>query len=1525
MLANDARSPFIVANFRANGSNFEHVVMLDTGASISTFPICRLPQAVIRAIQPTSCRLSGIGGSASLAGEITATIHLGDRSTPPIKNAKFLVTHSNTPVLIGQNILKDPTIKYWYEDTQNNCVSFHRVGVPQLRHETAVLSKEHLEREFNGHINLTTFKQKSEWLKKTKKVNLPGTFKKNELEALTDVLIKHSDVLGNETDPGTFIRSVALPTNGQSKSVGQFPIAEALRERFDAEIHKMEREGIIEPCSDPKGFNSPAFPVLKKNGNVRVVVNFKPTLNQVLINLDPWPLPTIDSLMASVGTGNRYFASMDLRSGYFQIPINENDRHKTAFMHQGRCMQFTRLAMGITSAGNIFCRAVGEALATIPNKQNLCTYSDDNLVFAKDFKTFIQALESFLVALKEFGLRVNPEKCNFMSRSAEFLGRIVSSEGIGPNKEYVQGIRDMPAPTTKKECMSLIGRLVWIRQFIETRLNEQIRLNTFAQLMAPIHETIKEGRTFKWTHSANKSFNKIKVRLSSTPIISFADYALPFTLTTDASEKAAGAVLMQETRSGKKRIIGVASTKFSKTEQNWSATEREAYAIKWSIKKFDYFLRGRPFVLFTDHKSLVYLDQKHFNNSKISRWQDELGQYKFQVQYLEGESNVFADMLSRPAGLKSLKQPDNPEPAGKFYTIPETGLQIYIPSWASDKLSGDPIAIEPLKYDPKQNIARAYFNESAGQNVRARNRLILADQQLQDPYLKAIIEYLQGNSKIKTGALFPKEDQRSRIYSKLLQKFHLHEGTDVLSVRINENSLMVIPYELRKLYLEQAHDKCNHQGISRVTDTLKPYWWEEKQNDIKNYVKSCLSCAKRKGRYGQKPDWNIGHCKRGTKPFEVVFTDFVHMPRSKGKAYILTILCSYSRYLITVPTAHDRAIDAARGLYQLFLQHRTIPEIVSSDRGTHFTGAVYRDFCAQMGIKQELHCPWRPQSSGNIERQHRTLKNALFILTNERKCEWTDVLQSVTSNMNASINKTIGASPHYVLTGQKPNMGLPSFKSEINVTPKTYGNNIRNLLQAVKQSVTIANREADYHMDKRLENSICRELLEPGDQILIYRPQSSEAKRTKMDWIGPATIVATNDMVIKVRENDGNTSWVHRSHIRKLISRKENLLSNLPPPPEPQPYAEDFSKPDPPTSRGDSRPSNPVSNQPSPVFERPRRVPRPPKRLIETINPYRKTYEDFIYPPPPVDDELDEPEFNETIVAGNLGYSSDESAQLSEFQTCIEEATKTLPESNLTTPLASPITDYSNDSLDTSQESEHLETEDHADDPENSNKSIIPVDQSNEPDTEASVSEQIISEESSSSTLTCDGKCSNPIPNEFVKLTDTVFNTPADELLSDSLKEAALKESIHYFERCLFDISDKATLLRVVEEYKLDTKHFKNPLKKLDELRNAVLEKIPNTPQNLHKHGLEIWPVVAIPTKYTRNSAKAEKTKMEISNPSTGTKSKVKMFDIQNLTYFQLLWLHVQYKIPLQRRHLSNCSSLITNLESHSHALEISQ
>ena len=155
-----------------------------------------------------------------------------------------------------------------------------------------------------------------------------------------------------------------------------------------------------------------------------------------------------------------------------------------------------------------------------------------------------------------------------------------------------------------------------------------------------------------------------------------------------------------------------------------------------------------------------------------------------------------------------------------------------------------------------------------------------------------------------------------------------------------------------------------------------------------------------------------------------------HNAQLKGKHYIQTILDSFSWYIRAIPFTRDRAIDAARGLYQYFLCHREIARIVSFDHGTDFNGKVYKKFYAQMSITQELHCPWQLKNSGNIERQHRTMKNALDMLFEHRNCEWTDTLESIASSVNATIISPSDVSPHYAISGHHRNIGLPKLLSK---------------------------------------------------------------------------------------------------------------------------------------------------------------------------------------------------------------------------------------------------------------------------------------------------------------------------------------------------------------------------------------------------------------------------------------------------------------------------------------------------------------
>ena len=206
----------------------------------------------------------------------------------------------------------------------------------------------------------------------------------------------------------------------------------------------MVSEGVIEPCNDPKGFNSP------------VVANFKRTLNKVLVDLDPYPIPTIDSTFNKIGEGNKYFSTLNLRNGYWQIVIDERDRHKTAFTWKGRCFQYTRLAFGLTSAGQIFSRCIAEALDTVASRANISSYIDDNLVHAKTFEEYVTALEQLFIALRKFGLKLNPEKCIFLAPEAKFLGRIVNSDGFKADPEYVRAIIDMKPPSLLCEYLYVL-------------------------------------------------------------------------------------------------------------------------------------------------------------------------------------------------------------------------------------------------------------------------------------------------------------------------------------------------------------------------------------------------------------------------------------------------------------------------------------------------------------------------------------------------------------------------------------------------------------------------------------------------------------------------------------------------------------------------------------------------------------------------------------------------------------------------------------------------------------------------------------------------------------------------------------------------------------------------------------------------------------------------------------------------------------------------------------------------------------
>ena len=250
---------------------------------------------------------------------------------------------------------------------------------------------------------------------------------------------------------------------------------------------------------------------------------------------------------------------------------------------------------------------------------------------------------------------------------------------------------------------------------------------------------------------------------------------------------------------------------------------------------------------------------------------------------------------------------------------------------------------------------------------------------------------------------------------------------------------------------------------------------------------------------------------------------------------------------MAVPCVNADAVSAAKGLFKTFLFHRVMPEAISSDRGTHFTSEVTKKFCEIMGIRQELHVPWRPQSSGTVERAHRTLKSALFILMQQRGEAWPNLLDEVVSNMNCLENKSTKVSPHFVCFGRHPSLRLPQLDKDLVHNDQTaYGMLLHQRIKDIGRATKIAAEEADLALENRLNKGESPQL-DIGDNVLLYRPQSAEAKSSHLPWIPGYTVTNTNGMVIQV-ERDGKSEWVHRFHVRVIPDRPRRFENTTPMP-----------------------------------------------------------------------------------------------------------------------------------------------------------------------------------------------------------------------------------------------------------------------------------------------------------------------------------------------------------------------------------------
>ncbi len=425
-----------------------------------------------------------------------------------------------------------------------------------------------------------------------------------------------------ETEPGVVVRSRPYRLPEHKKKVVQ------------SELEAMLEMGVIEESRSD--WASPIVLVPKTDGSVRFCVDYRKV--NAVSKFDAYPMPRVDELLDRLGTA-RFYSTLDLTKGYWQIPLSPLSKEKSAFTTPFGLHQFVTLPFGLFGAPATFQRLMDKILR--PHTAYAAAYLDDIIIYSQDWQRHMVHLREVLRALRGAGLTANPKKCAIGRVEVRYLGFHLGHGQVRPQIDKTAAIAACPRPKTKKEVRQFLGLAGYYRRFVPD----------YSELTSPLTDLTKKEvpDTVPWTERCQQVFTQVKAALCGGPLLHSPDFSLPFLLQTDASDRGLGAVLTQEI-GGEERPVLYISRKLSKRETMYSTIEKECLAIRWAVLTLRYYLLGREFTLCSDHAPLQWLHRMKDTNARITRWYLALQPFKFKVIHRPGTQMTVADFLSRNGG-----------------------------------------------------------------------------------------------------------------------------------------------------------------------------------------------------------------------------------------------------------------------------------------------------------------------------------------------------------------------------------------------------------------------------------------------------------------------------------------------------------------------------------------------------------------------------------------------------------------------------------------------------------------------------------------------------------------------------------------------------------------------------------------------------------------------------------------------------------------------------------------------------------
>ena len=969
-----------------------------------------------------------------------------------------------------------------------------------------------------------------------------------------------------------------------------------LRDEAEKEVKKMLDNDIIETSESP--WASPVVLVRKKDGSLRYCIDYR-KLNAITIK-DSYPLPRIDESLDSLG-GSRYFSTLDLASGYWQIELDEDAKQKSAFCTTSGLFQFKVMPFGLTNAPATFQRLMERVLSSL--QWQIClVYIDDVIIFSKTLDEHIDRLQEILGRLKTAGLKLKPKKCHLFQHKVTYLGHMVSENGVETDPAKIEKVKKWPIPKNITEVKGFLGICSYYRRFVKN----------FSILARPLVKLTEKDTPFLWKEEQQGAFDLLKEKLTSSPILVYPQRQGYFILDTDACDTGIGAVLSQ-IQDGQEKVIAYASRTLNKAERKYCVTRKELLAVVYFSQYFKHFLLGRKFTVRTDHSSLRWI--RNFKNpeGQIARWIEVLETFDFDIIHRPGIRHGNADAMSRipckqcgmndhtgekvrpgrknqghglnppdklipPIEKSKVMQSHQGMPAVDSPSVPVANQSngFLKPASPLDNVLSNQRASLRKAATPLANSQThscpADCNKTSFQNalpVRTRSKVTPAIQQGSNWMTSADFD-------LQTFKVQQDHDPVTAEVKTWVEQGHrpTFENISFTGVEVKflwgqfdslciQNSLLVrklesefskkcqvyVPTSLRGQVLEECHSSktSSHLGRRKSFFRLKQkFIWPGMRRDMDDFVSTCQICqsfkvAQKKRRGPQKP-FPVG------LPLERVCIDIVGpFPVTKnGNKYILVVTDCFTKFVEAYPMPNIEAKTTAEILVKEFITRYGTPLHIHTDQGTQFEAELFQTMCQILGIQKTRTTPFRPQSDGQSERNIRTITNLLAMAV-KKQDEWDEFLPFVLMAYRATPHETTEFTPNLMMFGRENNIPVdillpPSPDDKEMKTPEKYASELKKKLNTAYEMARTHLKKTAERQKRLYDQKTFGHKFNKGDIVWMANlgaRRKGVSPKFQPKWKGPYLIVQKfNEVLVEIMKSHSKTSVVHTDHLKEWRGKK---------------------------------------------------------------------------------------------------------------------------------------------------------------------------------------------------------------------------------------------------------------------------------------------------------------------------------------------------------------------------------------------------